>query len=154
MTRVIGVLSIILLFGNLAWSQDWEAAFEELENECSERITSLQTTTDSLKGAVLAKQDAIDNANILIENLTKHQDVSRSLVIKYDEMVTISDSTTSLLHKNQELLTASVKDLEDFSDMLHKEYVKVVKKYARRLFARWELYAGLVAGIVLGTLLP
>ncbi len=153
MTRAIGALGIILLLGNLAWSQDWERAFEELEKECAERISSLQTTTDSLKGAVLAKQLTIDNANILIEDLTKHQDVSRSLVSKYDEMVTLSDSTTLLLQENQELLTASVKDLEDFADMLHKEYVKLVKKYSRRLWCRWELYAGLVAGLLIGGVL-
>lgn len=150
MTRAIGVLGIILLLGNLAWSQDYKRAFEELEKECEERISSLQTTTDSLKGAVLAKQHTIDNANTLIENLTKHQDVSRSLVNKYDEMVTLSDSTTLLLQENQELLTASVKDLEDFSAMLHKEYVKLVKKYSRSFLKRWELYAGLVVGLLIG----
>ena len=150
MTRAIGALGIILLLGNLAWSQDWERAFEELEKECTEHISSLEATVKALHEANEAQQITLEEAKNLIKELKEHRDVSESLLGKYDEMLTLSDSTKVLLQENQELLTASVKDLEDFADMLHKEYVKLVKKYSRRLLFRWELYAGLVAGLLIG----
>lgn len=153
MIRIVKILSLSFLLCSLGWSQDWQSAFEELEQQCSVRINSLQITTDSLASAIEAQQITIANANILIKDLTKYQEISEDLSRKYDELVTMSDSTKTLLQENVELHKATAKDWEDLAKYMKVEYEKLIKKYSRSLWQRWELYAGLVAGLVIGAVL-
>lgn len=156
MTRVAKTLGLIFLLCNSAWSQDWQGAYEETERKYEElRIdfNNLLATKDSLVAAVKAQQITITKANVLIEDLTKYEMDCKGLVGKYDELVVLSDSTNTLLKDNVELHKATAEEWENLAKYLKDEYTKLVKKYARRLLYRWELYAGLVVGIVFGALL-
>ncbi len=148
--RIAKTVGLIFLMCSPAWSQDWQGAFEELERECEDRINSLQATTDSLAGAVKAQQITIQKANTLIADLTKYQEVSEGLVVKYAEMVVLSDSTRTLLKNNVELAKANAEEWEDLATYLKEEYKELIEKYSRSLWQRWELYAGLVAGLLVG----
>ena len=155
--RIAKTLSLIFLLCSPAWSQsqeDWQKAVVEIKQECEDRINSIQATTDSLVGAVKAQQITITKANVLIKDLTKYEMDCKGLVGKYDELVVLSDSTKTLLEQNVELHQATAEEWEKLAVYLKDEYTKLVKKYSRRLWCRWELYAGLMVGIVFGTLLP
>ncbi|UCH61654.1 MAG: hypothetical protein JSU77_07495 [Fidelibacterota bacterium] len=153
MTQVARTLGLIFLLCSSAWSQDWQGAYEEMEREYEalrHDFNSLLATKDSLVLAVKAQQITIREAKTLIEDLTEYQAISKSLVGKYDKLVALSDSTNTLLKDNVELHKATAEEWEKLAVYLKDEYTKLVKKYSRRLWFRWELYAGLVAGLFVG----
>ncbi len=156
MTWVAKTLGLIFLMCSPAWSQDWQGAFEETERKYEElRIdfNIMLATKDSLLGSVKEQQITITRANALIEDLTKYETDCKSLVGKYDELVTLSDGTNKLLKNNAELHKATAEEWEKLANYLKDEYTKLIEKYSRRLWLRWELYAGLVAGLLVGRVL-
>lgn len=156
MTRVAKTLGLILLMCSAAGSQDWQGAFEELEGNYEElRIdyNIMLATKDSLVVAVKAQQISITKANALIDDLTKYETDCKSLVGKYDEMLALGDSTNTLLKNNVELHKATAQEWEDLAKYLKDEYTKLVKKYARTLWQRLELYAALLTGVLIGVVI-
>jgi len=153
MAQVAKALGLILLVCSPVWSQDWQGAFEEIERNYEELrldYNIMLATKDSLVVAVKAQQISITKANALIDDLTKYETDCRSLVGKYDEMLALSDSANKLLKNNVELHKATAEEWAKLAQYLKDEYTQLVKKYSRSFWQRWELYAGLVAGLLAG----